>query len=234
MLSFMSITDGMSPTIKGGLALIMSVFLAFKAFKFVQEGEHGVKLRFGAVKRNSAGEPAVMKPGWLFLIPFVDNLRTIHVREKYIGLASQTVILKDKTTFVADAAMNFKVTDVYKALFDINNLEEALGMKARAIFREVCDTVSIVGDDSTTFAQISEQVLEKLRPTTERWGVEVTSFQIRNFCPTTETAVFISAKTAVQTKIAALKAAEIDPKEHPELAAALIGIPVMSTVGNGK
>jgi regulator of protease activity HflC (stomatin/prohibitin superfamily) len=231
MLGIMSITDGMSPSLKGIIALLMSIFVAFKAFKFVQEGEGGVKLRFGAVTRNSSGEPVVLEPGWLFLIPFVDNLRTIHVREKYLGLASQTVILKDKTTFVVDAAMNFKVTDVYKALFDINNLEEALGMKARATLREVCNLLSILGEEPSSFAEISEQVLTKMRPTTERWGVEVTSFQIRNFCPAAETAAFISAEIAVKTKIAALKAAEIDPKDHPELAAALIGIPVMSTVG---
>jgi regulator of protease activity HflC (stomatin/prohibitin superfamily) len=51
----------------------------FKSIAFVQEGQRGVKLRFGkAVRhrtRENADQPKIVAPGFVFMIPFIDKLK---------------------------------------------------------------------------------------------------------------------------------------------------------------
>ena len=64
-----------------------------------------------------------MEPGFLFLIPKVDSLVRRHVRQQTIELNEQEVILKDNTIWVVSAVVFFRVKDIYKALFEIDDLD---------------------------------------------------------------------------------------------------------------
>ena len=97
------------------LALIISL-------RFVKEGERGLVLRFGQVVRKG-GKPRIIEPGFVFLIPQVENLVRRHVRQQTIELNEQEVILKDNTIWVVSAVVFFRVKDIYKALFEIDDLD---------------------------------------------------------------------------------------------------------------
>src|SRR3990167_9388157 len=80
-----------------------------KTFKFVQEGEQGIKLRFGKAvrRRNGAGErvPVIHDPGFTILIPYVDKLIRRHVRVQTLELAQQTITIKNGLSYIADAVV---------------------------------------------------------------------------------------------------------------------------------
>src|SRR5262245_65899537 len=93
----------------------------FKSIAFVQEGQRGVKLRFGrAVRyrtRKNAGRPKIVDPGFVFMIPIRDKLQRRHVRQEAIRLDYKTIMFKDGTIFQVTAMLLLTCTDVFKAMF---------------------------------------------------------------------------------------------------------------------
>ncbi len=65
------------------VALVMMVVglitTLFKTLKFVQEGEQGCRLIFGRVQRDWHGNPVIIQPGFVLLIPWVQTLKRRHV-----------------------------------------------------------------------------------------------------------------------------------------------------------
>ena len=102
----------------------------FKSIAFVQEGQRGVKLRFGKAVRyrtgKNAGHPKIVDPGFVFMIPFIDKLQRRHVRQETIRLDYQKIMFKDGMIFQVSAMLLFTVKDVFKAMFEIDNLDNAV------------------------------------------------------------------------------------------------------------
>jgi hypothetical protein len=58
-----------SGLIEGVGSAIVSVLGLTKTFNFVKEGELGIKLRFEKAKRDKNGEPQIIPPGFVMMIP---------------------------------------------------------------------------------------------------------------------------------------------------------------------
>ena len=75
----------------------------FKSIAFVQEGQRGVKLRFGKAVRyrtgKNAGKPKIVDPGFVFMIPYIDKLQRRHVRQETLRLDYQKIMFKDGMIF---------------------------------------------------------------------------------------------------------------------------------------
>jgi regulator of protease activity HflC (stomatin/prohibitin superfamily) len=56
------------------------------------------------------------------MIPWVDSLAKHHVRQQTIRFDNQEIMIKDGLIFSVNAAVIFRVTDIYKALFEIEDL----------------------------------------------------------------------------------------------------------------
>jgi hypothetical protein len=112
----------------------------FKSIAFVQEGQRGVKLRFGKAVRyrtgKNAGQPKIVLPGFVFMIPYIDKLKRRHVRQETIRLDYQKIMFKDGMIFQVSAMLLFTVTDVFKAMFEIEDLGDAVETLGLAILRE--------------------------------------------------------------------------------------------------
>lgn len=223
-----------SETIAQVFATALVALLGGKAFKFVHEGELGIRLRFGKAVRNKDGTPRIIQPGFVLILPFVEVLRTRHVRQQTLALADQTVMIKDGLTFRVSAMVMFKVSNIYKALFEIENLNASLTDISMATLRE---TLAIKDQSELSDMKgMSEELLVTIRTKAVEWGVEFMGFRLTDLSPTAETAPLINAERGVKFKIAALKAGLSDLNGElktipPILAAALIGVPMVSSVG---
>src|SRR5262245_14203957 len=96
----------------------------FKSIAFVHEGQRGVKLRFGKAVRyrngKNAGQPKIVEPGFVFMIPFIDKLQRRHVRQETIRLDYQKIMFKDGMIFQVSAQLMFTVTYLYSAMCEIS------------------------------------------------------------------------------------------------------------------
>ena len=161
----------------------------FSMFKFVREGEKGVKLRFGKArrKRNEEGVmvPRVYDPGFTVLIPYVDTLVRRHVRVQTIELPQQTITIKNGLSYIVDAVIRFQVKDVYKALFVVDNLDQTMNNVAMAELRDILTPY----EDELAMADVhgmSEKLTNKIKVHSDIWGVEIEQFSIVSCVPTPE------------------------------------------------
>lgn len=221
-----------SGLVEGIGSVIVSVLGLTKTFSFVKEGELGIKLRFGKAKRDKNGEPLVIPPGFVVMIPWVDRLEKHHVRQQTIRLDNQKIMIRDGLIFNINAAVIFRVTDIFQALFEIEGLNTSIGDLSMGILRDV-----FTGRDHTNLDQtkeISALLLEELKEKAQQWGVEFLQFNIIDCAPTPETAQVIIAKAGVMLKAEAL--AEMARKRgismeqlNPTLAAVLVGVPLVAS-----
>lgn len=217
------------------------LFSFVKSFRFVREGEKGIKLRFGKAKRKRNGsgelEPIIYEPGFTMLIPYVDSLVRRHVRVQTIELPQQTITIKNGLSYIVDAVVRFQVKDIYKALFVVDNLDQTMNNVAMA---ELRDTLTPY-EDETAMADVhgmSEKLTEKIKSHSNIWGVEIEQFSIVSCVPTPESQQIVNVKAGVKSRVGALlegfKQMGIKDSgigEYPQLAAALIGIPVATAIG---
>ena len=211
-----------------------AVITFFKAFKFVREGELGIKLRFGkAVRDRKTKEPKVIHPGFVVLIPFADNLRVHHVRQETIRFEHQQILTKEGLVFNINAIVIFRIKNVYRALFEIEHLEYSIEDLGMGILRDELSKRDHTELSDT--AHVSEALLENIKHKAEEWGVEFIQFKLTSCAPTPETSSIITAKAGVKLKLEALRASVKDVTDlPPELAAVLLGVPLVASVSVGS
>ena len=214
-------------------ALIGVVTSIAKAFKFVQEGELGIKLRFGRALKNKDGTPRIVKPGFVLLIPFVETLKRHHVRQQTLRLDHQKVMIAQGLIFNISAVVIFRVKDIYRALFEIDDLDNSLIDLSMGILRDVLSNKNY--GELANMESISEELLHKLQEKAEEWGASFIQFKLTDCSPTAETAPLVNAGAGVKMKMEALKAAAKEMGVDlttipPVLAATLVGTPLVASI----
>lgn len=175
-----------------GSGLLGSLASLFRGLQFVKEGERGALLRFGKFRR-------VVSPGFIFVIPWIDTIQRTHVRQNTINLPNQVVTLKDGLAFKVSSVVIYHVTDVYKALFDINDVHTSIINIALAVMRELLSERDYEGVRS--LKELNEKLIETLRHRVSSWGVGITSFEISDFAPTPDTAQLLLAVNHVRKQV---------------------------------
>jgi regulator of protease activity HflC (stomatin/prohibitin superfamily) len=206
----------------------------FKTFQFVQEGERGIKLRFGRALVESNGKPRIIEPGFVLLIPWVDSLQRRHVRQQTLRFDRQNVMLNNGMIFEISAVVIFRVNDVYKAMFEINGVEESIEDLSMGVLR---DQMSVLDHEGIVETEdISKKLLSELKVKADEWGIDFIQFKITHCAPTAESASIVNAKAGTKLKVEALLEAiegrNVNERIDPNLAAVLLGFPLVASTSN--
>jgi regulator of protease activity HflC (stomatin/prohibitin superfamily) len=121
-------------------------------------------------------------PGVKALVPFVDRVSTVDLREFYLEIPKQTAITKDNAPIAIDFITFFKVVDAEASVVQVADFAGAGQNIAATTLRSVVGDITL----DNILAQRDEinQVLRaKLDEVTERWGVKVTTVEIREITP---------------------------------------------------
>lgn len=230
MLDFLGIGPEMIGTFV--TALVGTIIGAVKSIKFIQEGEKGIRLRFGKATRESNGVPIIQEPGFIVLIPFMDTLMRRHVRQQTLEFNGQRVMIKDGLIFQVKSILLFRVTDVYKALFEFDDLGKSVGDICMALLRK-----ELSERDYTQLMspEVAEHVLTQLKERSSPWGLELIQFSLVEAAPTPETSNLLNATLAAKFRADALKTAaqelEVEVSSiDPFLAGVLVGLPLVAAV----
>ncbi len=161
------------------VALVILVILGLvtlaKTARIVAQYEKGLIMRLGKYH-------AMVSSGLHILMPFVDQLIRVDMRERVINVAPQKVITKDNVTVEVDAVVYYKVVDPVKSQFEIQNFDYACTTLAQTNLR------NLIGDrtlDETLVARdmINTNLREKLDEATNNWGVKVTRVEVQKIEP---------------------------------------------------
>src|SRR5487761_1158054 len=114
------------------LAVVALIVLGTMArtIRLVQQGSVGVVKRLGQFH-------SVRNPGVAMLVPFVDQVQLVDVREVPRTGDQQDVITKDNVSDLVSATIFSQVIDPKAALFAVSNYEVAIFQLARTALRAV-------------------------------------------------------------------------------------------------
>jgi regulator of protease activity HflC (stomatin/prohibitin superfamily) len=115
----------------------------------------------------------------------VDKAIWVDLREFFLEIPSQTCITKDNAPINIDFLIYFKVFDPELSVIQVANFAGAAQGIATTTLRAVVGDISL--DDMLAKREQINQVLRaKLDEVTERWGVKVTTVEIREILPPRE------------------------------------------------
>lgn len=160
------------------ILVVLGVITLFASVKIVQQHERGIVLLLGKYK-------SLADPGLNFVIPFIESMIKVDVREKVINVDPQKVITQDNVSVVVDAVIYYKVVDPVKAEFEVEDFDTAATTLAQTNLR------NIVGDktlDETLTARdhINTNLRVVLDEATNGWGVKVTRVEVQKIDPPPE------------------------------------------------
>ncbi|MDP7975077.1 MAG: SPFH domain-containing protein [Thermoprotei archaeon] len=154
--------------------IFVLIFLAY-SIRIVKEYERLVVFRFGRV----IGEKG---PGIVFIIPIIDVPKKVDLRERYITVPHQTCITKDNAPVDIDFLIYTKVFNATDSVVQVQNFEGAATGIATTTLRAVIGDIQL--DEILAKRDTINQILRsKLDEVTARWGVKVSSVEIREIIP---------------------------------------------------
>lgn len=175
----------MDQLLAGQGTLILVVFIVLFLFyvisrmiRVVPETERLVVLAFG----RYAGTRG---PGIVLIIPFIEQARRVDVRERFLDIPSQTAITKDNAPIAIDFLVYYRVIDPKRAVLQVENVVAAAVNIATTTLRAVIGDISL-DDVLAKREQINDTLRTKLDEVTERWGMKVTTVEIREIQPPRE------------------------------------------------
>jgi regulator of protease activity HflC (stomatin/prohibitin superfamily) len=162
--------------------LFLLIFLALGgsavagSVKVVNQGNEVLVERLGSYNQK-------LQPGLNFVIPFLDKIvyqQTI--REKVLDIPPQKCITRDNVGIEVDAVVYWRIVDMEKAWYKVENLHAAM---TNLVLTQIRSEMGQLELDKTFTArsQINEMLLRELDIATDPWGVKITRVELRDIVP---------------------------------------------------
>ena len=156
----------------------MAIVTLIAGVKIVNQYEKGVVLRLGKFK-------SVAEPGLNLVLPYLETIIKVDMRERVINVEPQKVITKDNVTVTVDAVIYHKIVDPVKAEFEVEDFDTAATTLAQTNLRNVIGDKTL---DETLTARdvINSSLRDVLDEATHGWGVKVTRVEVQKIDPPAE------------------------------------------------
>lgn len=158
--------------------VVLLIFVIPSILRVVQEYDRLVIFRLG----RCIGAKG---PGLVIVIPLVDRAVKVDLRESFLDLPEQTCITKDNAPIAIDFLVYWKVFDPVKSVVQVANFVGASQGIATTTLRAIVGDIAL-DDVLAKRDEINTMLREKLDEVTGRWGVKVTSVEIREIIPPKE------------------------------------------------
>jgi regulator of protease activity HflC (stomatin/prohibitin superfamily) len=161
------------------LFLFVVMFIVFislaRSARIVSQFEKGLVLRLGKYR-------ATADSGLTFLVPVIEDMIKVDMRERVINVEPQKVITKDNVSVIVDAVIYYRIVDPVKATFEVQNFAYAATTLAQTNLRNLIGDKSL---DETLTARdtINTNLRIVLDEATNTWGVKVTRVEVQKIDP---------------------------------------------------
>ena len=159
------------------LALVFGTTLIalLKSVRIVKQYEKGLIVRLGRYASTADS-------GIVILVPFIDSIITVDMREQVMNVMPQQVITQDNGVVTVDAVIYYKVVDPVKAEFEIQNFSYAVTTLAQTNLRNLIGDKTL--DESLTARDsINTSLRQVLDEATNPWGVKITKVELQKIDP---------------------------------------------------
>ena len=155
-----------------GVVVVVYVGLGLK---IVRQHEAGIVERFGKFKE-------LVDPGLNLIVPFIDRIRRVDMREIVVDVPPQEVFTKDNVVVTVDAVVYYQATDPTKLVYNVQNFVLAATKLAQTNLRNVLGDLAL--DAALTSRDtINAQLRDILDEATDVWGTKVVRVEIQRIDP---------------------------------------------------
>ena len=139
---------------------------------------------------------ATLKPGINVIIPFIDSSKniitlnrgryiysnSIDLREQVYYFARQNVITKDNIQMQINALLYFQIVDPFKAVYEINNLPNAIEKLTQTTLRNIIGEMEL-DQTLTSRDTVNTKLRAVLDDATNKWGIKVNRVELQDIIP---------------------------------------------------
>jgi regulator of protease activity HflC (stomatin/prohibitin superfamily) len=157
------------------VVLFIALVALARSARIVAQYEKGIILRLGKYR-------ALADSGLTFLVPAIEDMLKVDMRERVINVEPQRVITKDNVGVTVDAVIYYRIVDPVKSTFEVQNFAYAATTLAQTNLR------NLIGDkqlDETLTARdvINNSLRSVLDEATNPWGVKITRVEVQKIDP---------------------------------------------------
>ncbi len=143
--------------------------------RIVRPWEKGLIERLGRYQRT-------VDSGLTLIIPFLERMLKVDMREQVVDVPPQHVITKDNVAVEVDAVVYYEVTDPVKVEYNVANFYVAATKLAQTNLRNLIGDLAL--DESLTFRElINSRLRQILDDATDKWGTRVTRVELQRIEP---------------------------------------------------
>ncbi len=158
-----------------GVVAFMLFLIALRSVRIVRPYQRGVVERLGRFKQ-------AVDPGLRIIVPFVDRILFVDMREQVTDVPPQEVITSDNVVVSVDAVIYYEATDPQRLVYNIANFQLAITKLAQTNLRNVIGDMEL--DDALTSREtINTKLREILDDATDKWGTRVVRVEIQRIDP---------------------------------------------------
>ncbi|MBR7029000.1 MAG: paraslipin [Bacteroidaceae bacterium] len=169
--------------------VVLAVIVIAKSIQIIPQSETRIIERLGRYH-------ATLNPGINVIIPFIDRAKeivairagryvytsAIDLREQVYDFDKQNVITKDNVQTEINALLYFQIVDPFKAVYEINNLPNAIEKLTQTTLRNIIGELEL-DETLTSRDTINTKLRSVLDDATDKWGVKVNRVELQDIMP---------------------------------------------------
>jgi len=158
-----------------GIIIIVVAILLSMGIRRVNQYERGLVERWNAYERT-------VNPGLRYIVPFVQRIYRVNMREQVIDVPPQEIITEDNVVVTIDAVVYYQIIDPVKALYEIEDFELAIVKLAQTTLRNIVGEMSL-DTCLTSREKINVELRKVLDEATDKWGTKVNRIEVQRIDP---------------------------------------------------
>lgn len=154
------------------VVLVLIVLVLTQAIYILREYERGVVFTLGRFTR-------VAGPGFVILIPVVQQLVRTDLRMFVEDVPSQDVISRDNVSVKVNAVIYYRIVDPQRAIINVADFEAAVSQLAQTTLRSVLGKHEL-DEMLAERDKLNADIQEILDRQTDAWGIKVANVEVKH------------------------------------------------------
>ncbi len=111
------------------------------------------------------------RAGWYIFWPLIQRLIWMEIKTQVVDLRSQSVRTKCGNSVVVSGSIQYYITDVKKAILDVQDLDKSLTTLALGIILEFVKQRSL--EECRDVDRLKTEILKGIREAAKGWGIKI-------------------------------------------------------------
>jgi len=152
--------------------ILVALGYSIGSARIVNEGNEALVERLGKKHRK-------LEPGLNFIVPLIDRIAVEETtREQVLDTKPRQAITRDNVSVEIDAVVFWKVVDLEKAFYNVEDVEEAMTNLVLTRLRSLIGEMDL-DETYSSMDYINRKLLEHVAEATGDWGIQVIRVEVQ-------------------------------------------------------